>query len=88
MKSKLYNFYQGQKDREYAENRKLQVGTGDRSEKIRTYNYPQSRVTDHRINLTIHSLEYFMDGDDYFDYDGDDPEPDLPFGEHHHGQDL
>lgn len=63
MRSKLYDFYQGQKDREYAENRKLQVGTGDRSEKIRTYNYPQSRITDHRINLTIHSLAYFMDGD-------------------------
>ena len=63
MRSKLYDYYQGQKDKEYAENRKSQVGTGDRSEKIRTYNYPQSRVTDHRINLTIHSLEYFMDGD-------------------------
>ncbi|MGN1227815.1 MAG: peptide chain release factor 1 [Christensenellales bacterium] len=63
MRSKLYDYYQGQKDREYAENRKLQVGTGDRSEKIRTYNYPQSRITDHRINLTVHSLAYFMDGD-------------------------
>ena len=63
MRSKLYDFYQGQKNREYAENRKLQVGTGDRSEKIRTYNYPQSRITDHRINVTIHSLAYFMDGD-------------------------
>lgn len=63
MRSKLYDFYQGQKNREYAENRKLQVGTGDRSEKIRTYNYPQSRITDHRINFTIHSLATFMDGD-------------------------
>lgn len=63
MRSKLYDYYQGQKDKEYAENRKAQVGTGDRSEKIRTYNYPQSRVTDHRINMTIHSLAYFMDGD-------------------------
>lgn len=63
MRSKLYDYYQGQKNREYAENRKLQVGTGDRSEKIRTYNYPQSRITDHRINVTLHSLTYFMDGD-------------------------
>ncbi len=46
-----------------AKDRKLQVGTGDRSGKIRTYNYPQSRVTDHRINLTLHSLQQVLDGD-------------------------
>ena len=63
LKSKLYDFYQSQEDSEYAERRKSQVGTGDRSEKIRTYNYPQSRVTDHRINMTIYSLENFMNGD-------------------------
>ena len=63
LKSKLYDFYQSQEDSEYAEKRKMQVGSGDRSEKIRTYNYPQSRVTDHRINMTIYSLETFMNGD-------------------------
>ena len=46
-----------------SEDRKSQVGTGDRSEKIRTYNFPQSRVTDHRINKTIHQLQDFLDGD-------------------------
>ena len=63
LKSKLYDYYQSQEDSAYAEKRKLQVGSGDRSEKIRTYNYPQSRVTDHRINMTIYSLENFMNGD-------------------------
>ncbi len=63
LKSKLYDYYQSQEDSEYAQKRKLQVGSGDRSEKIRTYNYPQSRVTDHRINMTIYSLENFMNGD-------------------------
>ena len=63
MRSKLYDLYQGQKEKEYAENRKIQIGTGDRAEKIRTYNYPQSRITDHRINYTTHDLEGFMAGD-------------------------
>ncbi len=63
LKSKLYDFYQTQADEEYAQNRKTQVGTGDRSERIRTYNYPQSRLTDHRINYTIYNLEAFLDGD-------------------------
>lgn len=63
MKSRLYDYYQSQKDAEYAQNRKTQVGTGDRSERIRTYNYPQGRVTDHRINLTMYSLPAFLDGD-------------------------
>ena len=63
LKSKLYDYYQSQEDSEYAEKRKMQVGSGDRSEKIRTYNYPQSRVTDHRINMTLYSLETFMNGD-------------------------
>lgn len=63
LKTRLYEFYQGQADKEYAENRKSQVGTGDRSERIRTYNFPQGRVTDHRINMTLYSLDQFLDGD-------------------------
>ena len=63
LKSRLYDYYQSQKDAEYAENRRTQVGTGDRSERIRTYNYPQGRVTDHRINMTLYSLPAFLDGD-------------------------
>ncbi len=63
LKSKLYDFYQTQADEEYAKNRRTQVGTGDRSERIRTYNYPQSRLTDHRINYTIYNLDMFLDGD-------------------------
>ena len=63
LKSKLYDFYQMQKDEEYAKNRRNQVGTGDRSERIRTYNYPQGRLTDHRINYTVYNLLAFLDGD-------------------------
>ena len=63
LKSKLYDFYKAQADAEYAEKRKCQVGTGDRSERIRTYNFPQARVTDHRINLTLYSLNQVMEGD-------------------------
>ncbi len=63
LKSKLYDYYQTQENSEYAEKRRSQVGGGERCEKIRTYNYPQSRVTDHRINMTIYSLENFMNGD-------------------------
>ncbi|MGE5542132.1 MAG: peptide chain release factor 1, partial [Bacillota bacterium] len=48
---------------ELAETRRSQVGTGERSERIRTYNFPQSRVTDHRIGLTVHNLDAIMDGD-------------------------
>ena len=62
LKSKLYDYYQSQEDSAYAEKRRSQVGNGDRCEKIRTYNYPQSRVTDHRINMTIYSLDNFMNG--------------------------
>lgn len=62
LKSKLYDYYQTQADSEYAKKRRLQIGTGDRSEKIRTYNFPQNRVTDHRINFTLYSLEDFMNG--------------------------
>ncbi|MGD9901542.1 MAG: peptide chain release factor 1 [Spirochaetales bacterium] len=63
LKTKLNDYYQSQKDAEYAENRKSQVGTGDRSERIRTYNYPQGRVSDHRINLTLYSLPQILNGD-------------------------
>ncbi|MFA5859457.1 MAG: peptide chain release factor 1, partial [Elusimicrobiota bacterium] len=54
---------QESKARELSDERKLQVGTGDRSEKIRTYNYPQDRVTDHRINENFHNLPAIMDGE-------------------------
>ena len=63
LKSKLYDFYKSKSDADYAEKRKMQVGTGDRSEKIRTYNYPQNRITDHRINLSIYSMSDFLNGD-------------------------
>lgn len=63
LKSKLYDMEKMAKDKAYAENRRLQVGTGDRSERIRTYNFPQGRLTDHRINLTLYSLLNIMEGD-------------------------
>lgn len=63
MNSRLYDHFRTLKDKEYAENRKTQVGTGDRSERIRTYNFPQGRVSDHRIGLTLYSLNEFMNGD-------------------------
>lgn len=63
LKSRLYDLYiQEQNDKISAE-RKSQVGSGDRSERIRTYNFPQGRVTDHRINVTIYKLDQFLDGD-------------------------
>ncbi|MBR6774032.1 MAG: peptide chain release factor 1 [Clostridia bacterium] len=63
LKSKLYDKMQEDANKEYSENRRSQVGSGDRSERIRTYNFPQGRVTDHRIGLTIYSLDSFMNGD-------------------------
>ncbi len=62
LRTKLYDMKQAEQDAKIASDRKAQVGTGDRSERIRTYNYPQSRITDHRIGLTLHSLESFLDG--------------------------
>ena len=62
LRSKLYDFYKSQKDKEYADNRKSQIGNAERSERIRTYNYPQGRITDHRINYTVYNLEDFLDG--------------------------
>ena len=56
LRAKLYNKSLQEQNDEIAANRKEQVGSGDRSDKVRTYNFPQSRVTDHRINLTLHKL--------------------------------
>ncbi|MGI6152368.1 MAG: peptide chain release factor 1 [Christensenellaceae bacterium] len=61
--SRLYDLYKGEADSELSENRRSQVGSGDRSERIRTYNFPQNRVTDHRIGMTLYKLDAFLDGD-------------------------
>ncbi|MEG1547505.1 MAG: peptide chain release factor 1 [Clostridia bacterium] len=63
LKSRLYELYAHEQAGREAQERKSMVGSGDRSERIRTYNFPQARVTDHRINLTLYRLESFMDGD-------------------------
>lgn len=63
LRARLYDYYNGQKNSAEAANRKSLVGTGDRSERIRTYNYPQSRITDHRIGLSLHDMEGFLSGD-------------------------
>lgn len=63
LQTRLYDKMLSDQEAEIAEERKGQVGTGDRSERIRTYNYPQGRVTDHRINLTLHKLNDIVDGD-------------------------
>lgn len=63
LSARLYDLYQTQADAEYAKTRKGQVGTGDRSERIRTYNFPQGRITDHRIGMTVYSIEDFLNGD-------------------------
>lgn len=63
LRSKLYEEMERKKNQELANERKSQVGTGDRSERIRTYNYPQGRVTDHRIGLTLHKLEQVLNGE-------------------------
>ena len=63
LKTRLYDKITEEKNAEEAAKRKSQIGSGDRSERIRTYNFPQGRVTDHRINLTIYRLEEFLDGD-------------------------
>ena len=62
LRAKLYDIKQREQSDKIASDRKSQVGTGDRSEKIRTYNYPQNRVTDHRIGVTLHSLDSFVNG--------------------------
>lgn len=63
LKARVYAVEQEKQRKEVESDRRLQVGTGDRSEKIRTYNFPQGRFTDHRINLTLYKLEYILDGD-------------------------
>ncbi len=63
LKARLYDKMVQEQERSIAENRRNQVGSGDRSERIRTYNYPQGRVTDHRINMTVYQLDSFMQGD-------------------------
>ncbi len=63
LRSRLLEMKQREEHDKYAANRREQIGSGDRSERIRTYNYPQSRITDHRIGMTIHSLPQFMDGE-------------------------
>lgn len=63
LRARLYDIEREKIDRERADNRKSQVGSGDRSERIRTYNFPQGRVTDHRINLTLHKLDLVLEGD-------------------------
>ena len=63
LRSRVYEAEKRKKDQERSDNRKSQIGSGDRSERIRTYNFPQGRVTDHRINLTLHKLEEFLSGE-------------------------
>ncbi|WP_336787439.1 peptide chain release factor 1 [Paenibacillus sp. MMO-177] len=63
LRARIYDIRRQEEEAKYAGERKLKVGTGDRSERIRTYNFPQSRVTDHRIGLTLHKLDSVMNGD-------------------------
>ena len=63
LRSRIYEYERKKKEDERSKYRKSKIGTGDRSERIRTYNFPQGRVTDHRINLTLHKLNEFMEGE-------------------------
>ena len=63
LRSRVYESEKRKKDQERSSNRRSQIGSGDRSERIRTYNFPQGRVTDHRINLTLHKLDEFLSGE-------------------------
>ena len=68
LRSRVYDAEREKKDKKRSKDRKNQIGSGDRSERIRTYNFPQSRVTDHRINLTIHKLQEFLNGDAFEEF--------------------
>jgi peptide chain release factor 1 len=63
LRTRLYDFERQKQDAARAATRRGQVGTGDRSERIRTYNFPQARVSDHRINLTLHKLPQILEGE-------------------------
>ena len=63
LRSRIYELERKKREEERSKDRKSKIGTGDRSERIRTYNFPQGRVTDHRINLTLHKLQEFMEGE-------------------------
>ncbi len=65
LRSRLYELERSRIEKERSKDRKSKIGTGDRSERIRTYNFPQGRVTDHRINLTLHKLEEFLEGESF-----------------------
>jgi peptide chain release factor 1 len=63
LRARIVEAEREKQEAEIAQNRKSQVGTGERSEKVRTYNFPQNRVTDHRVGVTLHKLELVMEGD-------------------------
>ena len=63
LRARIYEKQRAEEQEKFDQERKSKVGTGDRSERIRTYNFPQNRVTDHRIGLTLHKLDYIIDGD-------------------------
>ena len=63
LRARIYELERQKKETERSKDRKSKIGTGDRSERIRTYNFPQGRVTDHRINFTLHKLAEFMEGE-------------------------
>ena len=63
LRTKLYEIEKEKQDSQITNARRIQVGSGDRSEKIRTYNYPQGRITDHRIGMSIYQMENFLNGD-------------------------
>ena len=67
LRARLYDLERGKLDAERAENRRSQIGSGDRSQRIRTYNFPQGRVTDHRIGLTTHQLYLVLEGEPALD---------------------
>jgi len=63
LRSRIYELERQKREDQRSKDRKSKIGTGDRSERIRTYNFPQGRVTDHRINLTLHKLDEFLEGE-------------------------